>query len=372
VPVDHYGSDPSPAGAGSFLSLSRPAPALPQEAQDFVGGGPNADMKPYRTPSRLSLVAVLALALAIVPSAAPAPRPLLQLGPIVIANGTAGIAGTVSTSGARTVVTVNGHRLGLDVSGAFHGVVPLNGATVLAIAITELGGKQQTQYTIPLTGVLLGVGGVIPGNVLDSLEQAGISLLAPVRSASGGPLTVSGVVLDPSQLVTLTVNGVNILGALQPNGTFSVQLPGTTTVVTVAATDAKGNTQKQTMPALLPPSSNTVAASQAVGVRIAKVRFVKAGSLRTHRLRMIVTVKDRRGRLVRGAKIRVRSTRSRRLVRQPLTKLSGRRGKATFALRLRATAYGKRLVLVTVARTPTAKASRRSVVRVPRRTRAHR
>ena len=313
-------------------------------------------MKPFTTPIHLSLVTVMALALAIVPSAAPAPKPLLRLGPITVVNGTVGIDGTVSTGGARTVVTVNGHPLGLDVAGSFHGVVSLGGASAVAVEIAELGGKQQTEYVIPLTGALLGAGGVIPGSVLDSVEQAGISLLAPVRSPSGGPLTVQGAVVDPSGLESLTVNGVNVLDTVRPKGAFSVQLPGTTTAVTVAATDTKGTTRKQTMPALLPPSSTTVAASQAVGVRITKVRFVKTGSVRTHRLRMTVTVKDRRGRLIRGAKISVRATRAGRLVRQPRSRLSGPRGRATFALHLRTTAYGKRLVLVTVAKTPRAKA----------------
>jgi hypothetical protein len=330
-------------------------------------------MKPFTTLIQVWIVLVAALALVIVPGAAPAAKPLLKIGPITVANGTVGISGTLTARGARAGLTVNGHPLGLDASGAFQGVVSLDGASAIAIRITLLGARQQTQYVIPLTGVLVGVGGVIPGTVLDTLEQAGISLLAPVRSASGDLLTVSGGVLDRSQLMSLTLNGVNILGALQPDGTFSVQLPGTTTAVTLTATDASGNTQSQTTRPFLPPrAAGTVSAARAVGLRITKLRFVKKGSTRTHRMRMIVTVKDRRGLLVRGAKITVRSTRAGRLLRQPRASKSGRRGMATFVLRLRASAYGKRLVLVTVAKTPRAKAVRRSVVLVPRRSGVHR
>ena len=329
-------------------------------------------MKPTARPIHLRIVLVLALALAIVPGAAPAAKPLLQLGPITVIDGTATIAGTVTARGARTTLTVNGHRLGLDASGAFHGVVSLDGESAISITIAELGGTQQTRYVIPLTGALLGSGGVIPSGVLDALEQAGISLLAPARSGSGAFLTVQGAVLDPTRLVSLTLNGVDVLQALQPNGTFSVQLPGTTSVVTLTAQDTSGTTQQQatqttTRPFLPPSAQTTVSAARAVGLRITRVRFVKKGSVRTHRLRMTVTVKDRRGRLVRGAKITVRETRAGRLVRRARTSSSGPRGRATFVLRLRPAAYGKRLVLVTVAKTPRAKAVRRSAVRVPRR-----
>jgi hypothetical protein len=329
-------------------------------------------MKPFTSPVQLSVILILALALAVVPGAAPAAGPLLRLGPITVADGTAGISGTVSARSSRTAFTVNGNPLGLDASGAFHGVVSLDGASSIDIAISELGGKQETEYVIPLTGALLGAGGVIPGGVLDSIDRAGASLLAPVQDPSGSVLNVGGAVRDRNQLAGLSVNGVDILGALRPDGTFSVQLPGTTTAVTLTATDASGNTQKQTTRVFQPSRAGTVSAARAVGLRITKVRFVKKGSTRTRRLRMTVTVKDRRGLLVRGAKITVRSTRAGRLVRQPRASKSGRRGMATFVLRLRGSAYGKRLVLVTVAKTPSAKAVRRSVVLVPRSRAAHR
>ena len=331
-------------------------------------------MRQLTRPIHLWAVLVLVLALVVVPGAAPAAKPLLRLGPITVLNGTATISGTVAVRSVRTVVTVNGHRLGLDAAGAFHGIVALDGASALTIAIAELGGTQQTQYVIPLTGALLGAGGVIPGSVLDALEQAGITLLSPVRDASGSLLTVQGTVLDPSRLASLTVNNVDVLKALQPGGGFVVQLPGTTSVVTVTAKDTSGTTQQTTThtataPFLPPRAQTTVSAVRAVGLRIAKVRFVRKGSVRTHRLRMIVTVKDRRGLLVRGAKIRVHAARRGRLVRQPRAASSGRRGKATFVLRLRRSAYGKRLVVVTVARTPHAKATRKAAVLVPRKRR---
>jgi Holliday junction resolvase-like predicted endonuclease len=83
-------------------------------------------------------------------------------------------------------------------------------------------------------------------------------------------------------------------------------------------------------------------------------------------MRMVVTVKDRRGLLIRGAKISVRSTKAGRLSKRPKMHLSGRQGRATFTLRLRKTAFGKRLIVVTLAKTPKAKATKRSAVAVPR------
>jgi hypothetical protein len=324
-------------------------------------------MKPFKTPIHLSIILCSALALATAPSASPAPRPLLQLQPIVVAAGTATVSGSVASTAAGTTVTVNGQPLGLDVSGLFSGVVQLGGASSITLALTEPGSAQQIAYQIPLTGSLLGLGGVIPGTVLDSLKQAGVSLLAPVAAAAGQPLTVAGSVLDKNQLASLSLNGTEILGLVTPGGTFSLQLPGTTTFVTLTATDRNGNSQQTTTPVPQAAPATAVGAAGAVGLRITKVRFFKNGVLRTHRLRMVVTVKDRLGRVVRGAKISVRSTRARRLARQPRTKASGPKGNAIFVLSLRRAAYGKRLVVRTVAKTPQAKASRKTSVAVPRR-----
>jgi hypothetical protein len=80
---------------------------------------------------------------------------------------------------------------------------------------------------------------------------------------------------------------------------------------------------------------------------------------------MIVTVKDARGLLVRGATIRVQA-RGHRLAKPPRVTHSGPKGRATIALRLRRSAFGKRLFTVTMARTPSAKARRTTSVRVPR------
>jgi hypothetical protein len=218
-----------------------------------------------------------------------------------------------------------------------------------------------------LTGALLGPGGIIPAGVLDAVEQAGASLVTPIAGAPGTPLTISGAVVDGSKLSSLSVNGKDVLGMLASDGSFSLQVPGTTKVVTLTAIDKNGVSQTTTSGVTQKQLKVTsVSASGARGIRIAKVHYSTKGTRRTHRVRMIVTVRDRRGLLIRGAKISVRAAKAGRLLRKPKTSSSGPKGRATFVLRLRPAAFGKRLVIVGLAKTPHAKATRRTAVLVPR------
>jgi hypothetical protein len=205
---------------------------------------------------------------------------------------------------------------------------------------------------------------VIPGSVIDPLTQAGLSVAQPV-ARPGQPVTVSGSLADGSQLTGLSVNGIDATSAVQGE-TFTVQLPADTGQVQVKANGASGTTETIDAPVLRPFSTSTVSAGNALGIRIVKIRYVRKGALRTHRIRMIVTVRDRRGLLVRGATIRV-TAKGHKLAKRPRATRSGAKGRATIALRLRPSAYGKRLVTVTLAKTPRAKARKTSAVRVPSR-----
>jgi len=300
------------------------------------------------------------LALVYVSAAATASTPLLQLGSITVANDSATVAGTLASDSSNSTLTINGQPVGLDAAGTFAANVPLNGASSLSLALQQGGTAQQTTFEVPLTGTLLGPGGA---GVLDSLEQAGISLLAPTGTGTGDPLTVSGGVLDHGNLSSLTLNGKDLLGTLGSGGTFSVQVPGTTKVITLSATDKNGTSQTIQTPVTIPA---TVSAKDAVGVRFARIAFVTRNVRKTHRVRMIVTVRDLRGSLVTGATISVRSTKSGCLVRAPKSALTGPKGSATIVLPLRALAFGRRLTVNTVARTPRAKVSRKNGVRIPR------
>jgi hypothetical protein len=307
--------------------------------------------------AQLAAAVAVILALAFAVSAGSASTPLLSLGSIVAANGSAAVTGTVGTDGAQNGLTINGQPVGVDAGGNFATVVDLAGASSLDFELTGALGGQQVGFQVPLTGALLGPGGVIPPGVLDAVQQAGLSLLTPVIGNGGQPITLSGGVLDKGQLAGLTVNGQDLLSQLAGDGSFTVQLPGTTKTIEVRTVDKQGVSETRVI------KLSTVSASAALGVRIAKVRFVTRGVARSHRLRVIVTVKDRLGRLIRGAKI---SVGGKQLARRPHAAISGSKGNATVGLRVGSAALGKRLRVVVAAKTPKAKARKAASVRLPR------
>jgi len=315
------------------------------------------------------LAVVVALALAFVPGARPDSIPqLLTLGPLTVLNGTAIVSGTVGGAGAGSQVTVNGHPLSLDAVGNFAGVVSLDGASTLDFAVGNSSGEL-VDLSVPVA--LAGPGGIIPGSVVDAVEQAGATLLQPAGGFVGGqPLTVAGSVADKGQLAALAVNGTDVMRLLGADQTFSVQVPGTTKEITLTATDKSGvseTTRYKVLDAsaqLATPLGTSVAATSAVGLKIAKIRYIATRVARTKRLRMIVTVKDSRGYLVTGATIKVRSKAAGRLTRRAQTKASSKAGQAAFLLRVKTRTLGKRLVMVTVARTPTAKAAKTTSIRL--------
>src|SRR5438128_7009878 len=150
---------------------------------------------------------VLTAMLVLAPRATPARAPLLSLGPITVANGTAVVAGSLGPELSGTALVVNGQPLGVDAAGHFAAVIDLNGANTLELVMTRPNGVS-LQFAIPLPAL-----GVIPGSVLDSLLNAGLQVL-PLLGGAGQPVTVSGSVLNAGQLAGLTINGLASLGLL--------------------------------------------------------------------------------------------------------------------------------------------------------------
>jgi hypothetical protein len=325
----------------------------------------------------LLAAAVAALAiLALTTPSAPGEilSPAVSLGPVTVANGTATISGSLGAPSSGVGLSVNGQPLAVDAAGNFSGVVNLAGASNLTLSLRNAAGEV-TSITIPLTSNVLGPGGAIGPDILSALEKAGVSILKPLegfRIQDQLPLRLEGSVVDRGSLAGLTVNGRDVLGLIRPDGTFSMLLPGTTKEVSVTATDKQGVSQTTTVPVLhvssmfTTPAGRSVAASGAQGVRIAKIRYITKNVRRTKRMRMVVTIKDRRGLLIRNAVVRVRSKYARRIVRNPRTKKTNKVGQTAFLLLPRKRAFGKRLVMVTVAKTPKAKASKASSVRIPK------
>jgi len=308
------------------------------------------------SPLHLILPVGLALALVFTLAARSSSAPPLQLGPIVVADGTATVNGNVGGYSSGETLTVNGQPIGLDSAGHFATTVNLSGASTLDFGLNGPAGNQSVEFKVPL-GTLVGSTGVIPPGVLDDLNQAGVSLLEPVTD--GGSLVVKGGVLDEGQLSSLTLNGQDVLSQLSTDHTFTVTVPGTTKTITLQAVDKQGNSETIT-------EQESVSAARAIGVRIVKIRYLKGNVSRHHRLKMVITVKDRRGLLIRGARIIVSSTKAGRLARRPLATRTGVRGNATVGLRLRRAALGKRLAVVVVAKTPNAKGRKTSSVKLPR------
>ena len=282
------------------------------------------------------------------------------------------VTGTLNgTAPAGATVSINGAPVGVNAAGSFAAIVDVAGRSSLELQVTDPSSGETSVVSIPLNTNVIGLGGLIPSDVLASIERAAVSVLEPVggfKILDGEPITVGGSVLDRDRLAGLTVNGQDVLGTLGSGTSFSIPIPGTTRTITIAATDNRGVSTSTTYPVTHHASAvgTTVAAANAVGVRVAGVRYVTKGFRKSKRVRMIVTVKDHLGRVVRGATVQVNGAPASRLVRRPKLKRTDKFGRAGLQLTPRARAYGRRLFTVTIAKTPTAKAQRKTSVRVPK------
>ena len=322
---------------------------------------------PPRLATRLRQAVLLAAATLAL--AAPAPvsaqltvQPTLVVESLTVAGGVATVTGAVGGQSV-AAVTVNGQPVPVA-EGPFVATVALvTGQNAIEV------GLGNTSLSIPLA--LAGA-----PDPLATLRDAGVTVVVPpegFESLDGLPVRVRGHVLNPGSLASLELNGREILPLLNPDGSFDEPVPPGSETVTVTATDRQGVSQTSTWQisnlssVIRTESGSSVSAAGAMGLRIATVRYVKAGVRASRRLRMVVTVKDVRGYLVRGANVRVRAVRPRGALRPGVyTKPTGTAGRVTFVLKPRASAFGRRLHVRALARTPNARARRTSSVRLPR------
>jgi hypothetical protein len=109
-----------------------------------------------------------------------------------------------------------------------------------------------------------------------------------------------------------------------------------------------------------------VSASQALGLRITRIRYLTNAVQTSKRLRLLVTVRDLRGRLVRDAIVSIRGVPGAKLtITSTHATFSNRLGQAGFLVRVPKQTLGKRLVLLVAARTPKARALTVGSVRLP-------
>jgi hypothetical protein len=298
--------------------------------------------------------------------------PAITLGPISVLDDAAVVSGSVGGDPlAQAVLEINGQPVGVDANGDFSAVVDLDGETALLLSL--VGGEGETIAIRVPTVVLLGGG----DHVLDALNGAGISLDVPpegFQAFDGQMPEVAGKVLNEKNLAGFTVNGQDVLHLLGPDETFSV-FPSGSRQVTVVATDRSGVSQtsafrvKQVTTAIKTKAGTSVSAAGAKGVAIAKVRFDKRRLVSHKRLGVVVTVKDKRGFLIRGAAVRLKAL-PLRFVATGATRagFTSKLGRATFGYRLHERAFtGKshRFAIVVRASTPTASAKKTVMLKLP-------
>ena len=339
-----------------------------------------ASERPARgvTPTRIGLAAcVLALALALVNGArgevVGAP---LTLGAITIEDGTAVLSGAVDDVDA--LLEVNGVPVDVDDAGNFVTVVGLDGNAILLELAENLG--ETTTIRIPISALLENGG----EGILNDLLAAGTEIDVPVNGFevvdANGPI-VSGNVVNADLLDSMSINGVDVLDRLSPNGGFSIALPwGSSTPrsqqVTVVVVDRRGVSQTSTFrttnlsSVIRMNAGMSVSAAGARGVVIAKISFDEKAMKSSKRFGVSVTVKDRRGYLVRGAALRLTGAPARYLTTGSVrTGFTNRIGQAKFTYRLHPRAFAacgcQQLVLTARASTLRAWTKKSAATRLP-------
>jgi hypothetical protein len=317
----------------------------------------------------------LAVALAGSHSAQAISIPVLIDGVTVIEDGVAVLTGAAETE----VVEINGELIQVADDGTFVAPIDLDVDSVV-LRVLESPSELVT-VEVPLD-VLLANGGE---GVLNDLIDAGISIDEPVggfQIIDGQLPLIEGRVLNGDNLSVIEVNDVNVLSRLGDDGLFSIVLggSGTTERITVVATDRSGVTQTSTFTArrvtsaLATRAGTSVSAAGAQGIRIVEVALDKRFLKPAKSLGVIVTVKDRRGFLIRGAALQLRGMPAKHVATGALKAgFTNRVGKGQFAYRLKASAFtGKPAQFFTIwmrAATPKSSATKKVTLRLPARTR---
>jgi hypothetical protein len=314
----------------------------------------------------------LAVALAGSQSAQAISVPVL-LDSVTVGDGVLVVTGNVDVDTER--VKVNGKAVVVGDDGGFSAKVDLD-ADLLVLDLLESEHESIT-LRIPID-VLLAQG---PDGALDELRAAGISIDLPsdgFQVVDGQMPVVEGRVLDDSNLASLTVNGRDVLRLLGPGGLFAFQ-PGSsssTEKVTVIATDRSGVSQTSTFAtrrvttAIRTKAGTSVSAAGARGIRIVKVALDKRFLKPAKYLGVVVTVKDRRGFLIRGAALRLRGMPAKHVANgASKAGFTNRVGNGRFAYRLKASAFTVKapqyFTIWTRAATPKNSAAKKVTLRLP-------
>jgi hypothetical protein len=296
----------------------------------------------------------------------------LSIASVAVEDGVAILSGTVED--VQGQLAVNGQSIDVSDAGDFLATVDLDAAAVVFSLVETTG--ETVSIRIPIDVVVDD-----RADVLSHLVAAGVSLDVPIDGftiVDGQWSPISGNVLNELTLASLTINGVEVLNRIGPFGDFALQLPWTQHPprhATVVVTDRRGVSQTTTYrvnrirSVVRTRAGTSVSAAGARGLVVAGLRF-DAQRLSAGRLGVLVTVKDRRGYLVRGAALRLAAAPARYLATGPTQAgFSNRLGQARFTYRLRSAALStgmpRALTVQARAATATATASRKAAVRLP-------
>ena len=317
------------------------------------------------------VLATLAVALVGAQSARAISAPVL-IDAVSVEDGVAVVTGFVDAE----LLEVNGQIVEVAENGAFSAPIDL---AQNALVLEVLHSPDETVTIFVPIDVLLATGGE---GVLNDLVDAGISIDRPAdgfRVVDGEMPVVEGRVVDDSNLESLEVNGIDALSRVGDDRLFSIDLGSSRSsstsreTVTFAARDQRGVTQTSTFKATRVTSTiatragTSVSAAGARGVVISKLaldsRFLRSAK----QFRVLVTVKDRRGYLIRGASLRLQATPSQHVANGALrAAFTSRVGKAQFVFRLEASAFrGGLLRIAARATTPKSTATRKVALRLP-------
>ena len=206
-------------------------------------------------------------------------------------------------------------------------------------------------------------------------------------AADNPPIVSIGPVTDPAGAVTgsgtvdsggqtdACVNGqssdanpadtVSVNGACQAAGASGSQAGGQAGTGSASGTGSSTGSGARTGAVAGAAATATVAARDARGIKISQVRYIRSALRSTGRLRVIVTVRDRDGRLIRDAIVTLRPLRGAKpTLAGSIATFTDRLGRASFSVPVAKRAFGLRLKFVVSARTPSAQALEWAFVRL--------
>ena len=287
--------------------------------------------------------------------------------------------GRLEVSGSATAIpqglAINGVPVPRDASGGFQTVVDAepNGMRV------SFAGPADESIVVHVPQDLV-ADEASTAQALDVLAGAGTTVVVPPGGFAVLDGTMPAVTVraaDPGRLASLTVNGREILALVRRDGSATVVPPrNSEETIVVTATESRGVSQTSTFATRRLSSTIktlagiSVSAEGAMGVKLVALRLDRR-RLRTERfVRLALRVEDRRGYLVRGARVRLQGLPRRSLagaaVRWEVTDLLGR---AELGLTLRhgafRTAASRRVAFVVRVTTPRATAIRRVPLVLP-------